>query len=123
MKRIISIICLSVCGLFVAVASEFDPVGAIFLQVRLIDPTVVHHPLPKSPIVPPSIGIEGDTLYIYGGCVDDTLQLVDTDDTVVYSEEITDSISEIILPESLSGEYELQILQGNFCFYAVIELQ
>ena len=123
MKRTISIICLAASSLLMTVASEFNPISPIFLQVRLIDPTVVHHPLPKSPIVPPSIGIEGNTLYIYSGCVDDTLQLVDADDTVVYYEEITDSISEITLPESLSGEYELQILQGNFCFYAVIELQ
>ena len=31
-------------------------------------------------------------------------------------------IEEIELPETLVGEYELQILRGNFCFYATIEL-
>ncbi|MBQ9169707.1 MAG: hypothetical protein IJ148_02630 [Bacteroidaceae bacterium] len=123
MKRILSIICFSVSSLFMTATSELVPFSPIFLQVRLIDPTIGQIPYPKSPVVPPSIGINDHTLFIYSGCVDDTLQLVDADDTVVYSEEITDSISEIILPESLFGEYELQILQGNFCFYAVIELQ
>ncbi|MBP3711293.1 MAG: hypothetical protein IJ537_07635 [Bacteroidaceae bacterium] len=123
MKRILSIICFSVSSLFMTATSEFVPFSPIFLQVRLIDPTIGQIPYPKSPVVPPSIGINDHTLFIYSGCDDATLQIVDTDDMVVCSEEITDSTSEITLPDTLSGEYELQLLQGIYCFYTIIELQ
>lgn len=123
MKRTISIICLAASSLFMTVASEFNPISPIFLQVRLIDPTIGQFPVPKSPVVPPSIGIDGYTLYIYGGCAGATLQLADQDDAVVYSVEVADSTEEITLPETLSGEYELRVLRSNYCFYATIELQ
>lgn len=76
----------------------------------------------RGPIVPPSVSIDGHTLYLYSGCADATLQVVDTQGVVVYSTEITDFIDEIELPETLSGEYELQIIRGNFCFYAPLKL-
>lgn len=73
---------------------------------------------PRSPVKTPDASLDDHTLYIYAceGCV---LQLVQNDE-VVYSTIITSDIVE--LPESLSGTYELQIIRGNYCFWADIEL-
>lgn len=119
-KKAISILfaflSLSVC------ASVLFPAERLILQVMVIDPTISQNPQPKSPVVPPSVSIDGHTLYLYSGCAGATLQVVDGQDEVVYTTEIPDEIEEIELPETLVGEYELQILRGNFCFYATIEL-
>ena len=79
-------------------------------------------PLPKSPIIKPQIGIEDYTLYIYSGCEDATLVLVDENDNDVFSQEIEDDTDQIVLPTTLSGTYELRIYRGNFMFYGEIEL-
>lgn len=73
---------------------------------------------PKAPVRCPSASINGHTLYINGcdGCI---MQLLEGDD-IVYSAVITDGIVE--LPEELTGIYELQIIRGNYCFWAEIEL-
>ena len=79
-------------------------------------------PLPKSPIVQPQIGIEDYTLYIYSGCEDATLVLVDENDNEVFSQEIEDDTDQIVLPTTLSGTYEIRIYRGNYMFYGEIEL-
>lgn len=62
--------------------------------------------------------ITGHTLYINDceGCV---LQLVQNGE-VGYSIVITSDTVE--LPETFTGDYELQILRGNICFWTDVEL-
>lgn len=73
---------------------------------------------PKVPVRCPSASINEHTLYIEGcdGCI---MQLLDGDD-IVYSAVIADGVVE--LPEELTGIYELQIIRGDYCFWAEIEL-
>ena len=93
----------------------------VTFNVAGIDPD--NHDGPRrGPVVPPSVSIDGHTLYLYSGCAGATLQVVNDLDEVVYTTEIPDEIEEIELPDTLVGEYELQILRGNFCFYATIDL-
>lgn len=73
---------------------------------------------PRTPVKCPTASIVGHTLYITG-CEDCILQLMLGDKTV-YSIVITADTVE--LPESLDGNYELRIVQGNYCFWAEIEL-
>ena len=84
------------------------------------DPILPGHP--KSPVTPPSVSIDGHTLYLYSGCAGATLQVVHALGVAVYTEELYETTTEVELPETLLGEYELQILRGNYCFYAAIEL-
>ena len=79
-------------------------------------------PLPKSPVIKPQIGIEDYTLFIYSGCEDATLVLVDENDNEVFSQEIEDDTDQIVLPTTLSGTYEIRIYRGNYMFYGEIEL-
>ena len=39
-----------------------------------------------------------------------------------YETIIPENTSTITLPLNLSGEYELQIIRGNYCFYGSVEL-
>ena len=93
----------------------------VTFNVAGIDPD--NHDGPRrGPVVPPSVSIDGHTLYLYSGCAGATLQVVDALGVAVYTEELYETTTEVELPETLVGEYELQILRGNFCFYATIEL-
>ena len=74
---------------------------------------------PKSPILIPEVTIDGHTLHFITPCTGLTLQLVQ-DDEVCYETVISSDYLEI--PSDITGMYELQILRGNYVFFAEIEL-
>lgn len=76
----------------------------------------------KTPITIPDIGLENYFLYFYTPCDGCTLRLLDENDNVVYSTVIATGTTSLVLPSTLSGEYEIQIIQGNICFYGYINL-
>ena len=43
-------------------------------------------------------------------------------DNVVYSKVIPINTANLVIPSTLSGEHEIQIIQGNISFYGFIEL-
>ena len=90
------------------------------LQVRIDDPTENQPPYPKSPILIPEVSIEDYTLNFDASCLGCELRLLDEDGVLVYSTTITSGT--LVLPSYLSGNYELQIIRGNFCFYGDISL-
>lgn len=77
---------------------------------------------PKSPVQVPTVFQNGHTLYLYSGCTDATLRLLDDDDEEVLSTEIIDEMDEICIPSTLVGTYRLEIIRGTFTFYCEIEL-
>lgn len=91
------------------------------LQVRIEDP-INNDGGHRTPVLPPVIGIEDYTLYFNTPCDGCELRVVDGDGVVVYSTIIPISSSSLDLPSSLSGNYELQIISGNYCFYTEILL-
>ena len=122
MKRII-------LGLALIFASSFSGVKAqetigdeIDLEVDIFDPTGSHEPIEKGPVLVPTVCIEGHTLYFATSCDGCTLRLLDENDAVVYSTVIPTGTTSLVLPSFLSGEYEIQIIQGNLCFYGYITL-
>ena len=76
----------------------------------------------KSPITIPEINLEDHTLFFITPCDGCTLRLLDENDNVVYSTVIATGTTSLVLPSTLSGEYEIQIIQGNICFYGYINL-
>ena len=96
--------------------------NGIDLEVYITDPTENYEPLPKSPILVPSVSLEDHTLYFATSCDGCTLRLVDANDNVVYSTVIPTGTTSLVLPSSLSGEYKIQIIQGNLCFWGYIDL-
>lgn len=92
------------------------------LQVKIDDSKINQPGDPKSPILIPSINIEDYTLYFDTPCDGCTLRLVNEDNEVEYTTVIPVGADELVLPSYLSGEYELQIFRGIYCFYGYIDL-
>ncbi|MBR5038926.1 MAG: hypothetical protein IKX65_09430 [Prevotella sp.] len=92
------------------------------LQVGILDPTIPHEPIGRGPVVVPSISLEDYTLFFNTPCDGCTLRLLGANDNVVYSTVIATGTTSLVLPSTLSGEYEIQIIQGNICFYGTIYL-
>lgn len=101
------------------VLADGDPVP---LEVSDINPTSPHGGPHKTPIGIPSASLDDHTLYFNTPCDGDTLRLLDEDGVVVYSVIIPEHCTDVELPFTLSGEYELQIIRGNYCFWGMIEL-
>lgn len=91
------------------------------LQVGYIDPNNGDDSQ-RSPILIPQIGIEDYTLFFYTPCDGCELRIVGTNNIVEYSTIIALGTTSLVLPSYLSGTYEIQIIQGNLCFWGVIVL-
>ena len=92
------------------------------LTVVVINPDSEHGSLPKSPIEIPEVYLNGNVLSFDAALEGRTVQLLDEDETVVFSDFIEENQTSLVLPSTLSGTYELQIVCGNIIFYAIIEL-
>lgn len=90
--------------------------------VGYVDPKDGNDGLNKSPILVPEVDLEGYTLTFYTPCDGCVLRLIDENDVVVYSTVIPTGATSLVLPSYLSGEYEIQIVQGNTYFYGYINL-
>ncbi len=120
MKKVI----LSLVLLFLASFSQASIQSVwsqLYLQVRYDDPTKYDEPIRRGPVAIPSIYIDGYTLQFETPCDGCTLQLVNEDGDVEYTIVIPEDTTSITLPSYLSGEYELQIIRGQFCFYGYVE--
>lgn len=119
MKKLLFI----VCSFLMATTSIAQNAGEeIDFQVEIIDPTVPHTPVGREPILVPSVSIESHTLFFVTPCDGCTLRLLDENGVVVFSTVIPTGTISLVLPSSLLGEYEIQIIQDNICFYGYITL-
>ena len=110
-------ICLFMVSSIMMAEGEF-----INLHVSYDDEILLNPSFPKSPIVPPTIYLDDHTLYFDTPCDGCTLNIVDSNDVVVYTTVIPTGTTSLVLPATLSGEYELQIIRGNYLFYGTIDL-
>lgn len=78
--------------------------------------------MPRNPIDPPSVSYDGYTLYINSSHPDCTVQLVDEEDIVVYEVFVDADTNVIIFPSTLTGEYRLNLLWDDWCFWGYIAL-
>jgi hypothetical protein len=98
-----------------------DP-GIVDLHAGYVDPNEGNDDRQRSPILVPEVEIEDYTLTFYTPCDGCVLRLLDENDIVVYSTIIPTSTTELVLPSYLSGDYEIQIVQGNLYFWGYIIL-
>ena len=96
----------------------------ITLEVMIIDPTDPFPNTHKSPVVIPHVSIDDYTLHFESGHSDYTLALLDEDGYVVYTTYVSSSVSSVVLPSTLSGEFEIRLIpdDSNYYFYRYIEL-
>ena len=77
---------------------------------------------PRSPIEVPLVYIEDYTLSFEFYHPDYTLIIKDEDGTVVYTTTVFSTDIEVILPSTLSGNYEVNLIMGNWLFTGWISL-
>lgn len=80
------------------------------------------NPRPKSPIQIPEVYLDGHTLSFDAAIEGCEVRLLDEDGNVIFTDFIEENQTSLILPSTLSGTYELQIVSGNIIFYCEIEL-
>lgn len=120
MKKFLILLCILAMPAFMNAGNA--PGDPIPFQTGKIDPTKPGNPNHKSPVLAPTVYIEGNVLTFGTSCDGCLLQLVDEGDDVVYSIIIPAGTTTLVLPATLSGTFELQIIDGEWLFYADIEL-
>ena len=77
---------------------------------------------PKTPIEVPKVYIEDYTLTFGINHPEYTLILKDENDNVVYTTTVFTTQTDVILPSTLSGNYEINLVMGNWLFSGWISL-
>ena len=98
-----------------------DPVG-IPLQVEYDDPSDDQDNPQRTPVLIPEVSIDGYELLFGTPCDGCILRIVNASGEVEYTTVIPTNATSLVLPSTLSGDYELQIVQGYWCFYGDITL-
>lgn len=91
------------------------------LFVQVLDPTNSSNPFPRTPVRPPTVGMDGHTLYFETDHPSFTLVLLDEEGEEVYSAVAPSDVDSVTLPSTLTGDYELQLYDGsNYYYYCEI---
>ena len=89
-------------------------------QVRILNPYGGGLIVPKSPALPPETpeaSIDGHTLYLYDVDYDLTLCLLDEDGEEAYTVSVPANTASVVLPATLTGDYELQLYTGGIYYF------
>lgn len=105
--------------------SDFDEVLisdyiTLYLNCRYINPKDASPAIGRAPKKAPTIGQKGNVIYLYGQFGGLTLDLL-SGGTQVYSALVPAGADEIVLPDDLSGIYELQLNDGSFVYSCEVE--
>lgn len=92
------------------------------LPIKPTNPGDIHDQLPKSPILIPEVYLNGNVLTFDEALEGTTVQLLDEDDIVVFSDFIEENQTSIVFPTTLSGYYKLLIVCDDITFYCEIQL-
>ena len=87
-----------------------------------IDHTPIGNGPGRGPIEVPLVYIEDNTLTFEVNHPDYVLTIKDEDGYVVYTTTVFSTDTEVILPSTLSGDYEINLVMGNRLFTGWINL-
>ena len=119
--KLFTIICLASMSFVSSSYASVNSEEPLTLEATIIDPLAGSNPH-KGPVQIPKVSLDDHTLYFSTPCDGYTLNLVDENDVVVYTIVIPTGTTSWVLPTTLSGEYELQLISGNYCFWGMITL-
>ena len=77
---------------------------------------------PKTPVIVPKVYIDDYTLLFETNHPEYVLYIKDENDNVVYSTVISSIQTQVVLPSTLSGNYEINLVMGNWLFSGWINL-
>ena len=92
------------------------------LAVEIIESMPIGHGYPKSPMRPPVVYIEDYTLAFVADHPEYILNIKDEDGEVVYTTTVFSTQTQVVLPSILSGDYEVNLVMGNWLFVGWINL-
>ena len=92
------------------------------IAVSYDDNRPIGHGHGKSPMRPPVVYIEDYTLSFTADHPEYILNIKDEDGDVVYSTTVFSAMTQVTLPSTLSGDYEIELLMGNWKFKGFITL-
>ena len=78
--------------------------------------------IPKIPMRPPVVYIEDYTLSFVTDHPEYILNIKDEDGEVVYSTTVFSAMTQVTLPSTLSGDYEIELLLDNWKFTGWINM-
>lgn len=117
MKKIL----LMIVGAFMLSTSLFAK-EAIPFSVHYDDNTPIGHGHGRGSIEVPLVYIEDNTLTFEINHPDYVLTIKDEDGDVVYTTTVFTTDTEVILPSTLSGDYEINLVMGDWLFTGWINL-
>ena len=92
------------------------------LAVEIIESMPIGHGHGKSPMRPPVVYIEDHTLAFVADHPEYILNIKDEDGEVVYTTTVFSTQTQVVLPSILSGDYEVNLVMGNWLFVGWINL-
>ena len=112
---------LMIFGAFLLSTSLFAKEVVPF-TVHYDDNQPIGHGYGRTPMRPPVVYIEDYTLSFETNHPDYVLTIKDEDGYVVYTTTVFSTDIEVILPSTLSGDYEVNLVMGNWLFTGWINL-
>ena len=124
MKKVFLFLVLALGGLFFSPqnASAQNLMVNVQLQVRYFDPSHGLESESRGPADPLTIGLEDHTLYMSNVDFDCELQILDENDNVVYSTFVVANTTTVVLPSTLSGDYQILLIDEDRYFSGWINL-
>jgi len=92
----------------------------IELYVSKVDHTTFGHNVPKTPVRPPHVSIENGVLSFTADHPEYVLFIRDEEGDVVYTTVVSSSVTQVVLPSTLSGEYQIELVMGSWLFVGEI---
>ena len=77
---------------------------------------------PRTPENIPVVYLNGNTLLLSTSCDGYTLEIIDEMGNICHQTVIPIGTTALTLPQSLTGEYRLKIVDGNTCYYGPINI-
>lgn len=92
------------------------------LTVSIIDEQPVTNGFPRTPITAPVVYIDDYTLLFEANHPEYVLNIKDENNVVVYSTVVSTTQTQVVLPSTLSGDYQIELVVGNLLFKGWINL-
>ena len=92
------------------------------LTVSIIDEQPGTNGFPRTPITAPIVYIDDYTLLFEANHPEYVLNIKDENNVVVYSTVVSTTQTQVVLPSTLSGDYQIELVMGNWLFMGWINL-
>ena len=92
------------------------------LTMSIIDEQPGTNGFPRTPITAPIVYIDDYTLLFEVDHPEYVLNIKDENDNVVYSTVVSSTQTQVILPSTLSGDYQIELVVNEYYFCGYINL-